>query len=102
MPKQHLYDPDVGSRFQKMGGKAMPQGPDRDFFIQPCCFRSFEADMIDRFPRNRTIGIAAREKQVGGTSDFPVCAQQIKQVRRKHYVAILPAFALIDANEHAR
>ncbi len=62
MTEQQLYDPDVGSGFEKMGGEAMPERSDRDFFLQAGCPGSLDADFMNRFSCDRTVGITALEK----------------------------------------
>ena len=44
---------------------------------------------------------AAREEEVAGPDGLPVAAEDGQEPRREHDVAVLPALALADADDHA-
>jgi len=68
-----------------------------DAALQSC----LPAGALDGKPGDRLTGPIAREQPLLGAGGLPVVAENVQQLGREHHVAILPPFALFDADHHA-
>ena len=59
------------------------------------------AGVLDGKRRDRLPGQVAGEQPLLRSGDAPVVAQDVQQLGREHDVAVLPPFALLDADDHA-
>src|SRR5579864_4319943 len=59
------------------------------------------ACVFDSLSRDRLARVSTGEQPLLRVHGLPVAAQDVQQLRREHDVAILAAFALLDADDHA-
>ena len=59
-------------------------------------------DEVDRFAREWLRRVSAGKEPQAGLRLLPILSQEAEQLRREHDVAVLLAFALPDAQHHAR
>ena len=100
MAEQQLNGADIGAGFQQMNREGMAQRMRRDRLGEvgaPMCLLT---SVFDGISRDRLARVTAREEPVLRAHGLPVAAQDIQQLRREHDVAILLAFALLDADDH--
>jgi hypothetical protein len=98
--KQHLDDADVDVLLQKVSGEAVPQGVQRDALVDLRHLGGGMTGAIELAGGHRLRRIAAREQPALRSRRLPPGAQQVEQVWRQHDVAVLAAFALLDADDH--
>ena len=100
MTEQQLDGAKVGAGFQQVDGKGMAQRVGRDRLgrrwtgAAPFCRR------LHGERRDRMSGQIAGEQPFLGPGGAPVAAQDVEQHGREHHVAVLPPFALLDADDH--
>ena len=94
--------PSARNSLQEMGGEAVPQRMRRCVLLDPGRLRSRVAGAGKLTRGDRLEWIAAREQPAPRAANQPPIAQQIKQPRRQHCVAILAALALLDPDHHPR
>lgn len=105
--EQNLDHPDIHLLLQQVGGEAVAQGVHRDALINPGDLRRLMDGSTQLSCADRVGGILARKQPATiehpaiGASGAPPGAQALEQNGREHRVAILAAFALLDAQGHA-
>src|SRR6476661_7167939 len=105
--EQDLDDPDIGLLFQKMGGKAMPQGMNTDALgnAGTCCRQANEPVELAR--THMLPAIARKQPGLAGSHPSllarhaPPVAQQLEKVRRENDIPVLLALALLDPDDHS-
>jgi hypothetical protein len=101
MAQEHLDRPDIDARFEEVGRKTVAQRLDTLAVRDPRALLGMIVDLRGRADRHRHLGLAACKQPRGGPVAFPVGAQFGQQPGGEPGVAILPPFALFDAQQHA-
>lgn len=107
MTEQRLDNADIDAIFQKMGGKAVPQGMRADAPGNLGRMRRLDHDAIELSGADRLERVLARKQPAVAVqhalamADLPPLTQQGEQIGREHGVAILPAFTALDPDQHA-
>lgn len=83
-----------------MDGEGVPQTVRRDRFGQAGEVARFRAGMSHRIPGDRLAGTIAGEEPRLWPPHLPIVAQDLQELGRQHHVAVLLAFALLDADDH--
>src|SRR5882724_12461977 len=97
--EQDLDHPDIDVLFQKMGGKAVPQGVERHALADLGSICCGVAGPIELARRHRLHAIAPWKQPALRSRGLPPGTQQFEQMRRQHHVAVLATLALLDADE---
>ena len=100
VPEQDLDRPEVGAPFEEMGREAVPQGMDRDVFVQTRFLGGPDTDPIHRPVRDGIAGNVPGEEPFFRPSDLPVFAEHDQESWREHHLAVLAAFALTNPDGH--
>jgi len=107
MAEQGLDDADIDTVLQQVGGKAVPQGVRSDPLGDVGCLGGFDDDAVKLAGADRQHGASAREEPAIGVQHTllppraPPVAQQHEQALWQHGVAIAPALAAFDPEQHA-
>lgn len=99
--EQELNGAHVGAGFQQMDGEGVPQTVGRDRFGQAGAVARFRAGVSHGIPGDRLVGMIAGEEPRLWPARLPIVTQDLQQLGRQHHVAVLLAFALLDANDHS-
>ena len=86
---------------QQVGGEAVPQSMQRDALVDRGQIGGSMTGAIELARRHQLHPVAAREQPTLRSCRLPPGAQQIKQIRREHHVAVLAALALLDDSASA-
>src|ERR1700676_4082362 len=84
-----------------MNGEGVAQGMRSDRFANAAPLARLPAGTIDTEGRDRLAGPATRKQPLSGLGALPVVPEQIEEFWRQHDIAVFPAFALLDPDEHA-
>ena len=101
MAQQHLDRPDVDPGFEQVGRETMAQRMDAVAVRDPRGPLRVRGDFLGRADGHRRVGIEARKQPRGWPVALPVGAQFGQQAGREQRGAILPPFALLDAEQQA-
>src|SRR6202035_4057327 len=105
--EQHLDDADIGLLFQKMGGKAVPQGVNTGTLGNAGALGCHANEPVELAPTHVLSPVAGEQPGLAGmhpsllARGAPPFTQYIEQVGRENDVAILVALALLDADHHS-
>ena len=107
VPEQDLDDADVGAVLQKVGGEAVAQRvrPHPLGDVRGLC--RLDDDAMELPGADRLHRMLSREQPAVAVHhallppDLPPLAQQREQVRRQHGIAVPPALAAFDTQQHA-
>src|SRR5208283_973138 len=72
-----------------------------DRFVDAAQQPHLPAGAIDGQRRNRLAGIATRKQPLSGMGALPIVPEDIEELGRQHDIAVFPAFALFDTDDHA-
>src|SRR5258707_635278 len=98
--EQHLDDADIDVLLEQVGGKAVPQGMQRDALVDVRHLGGGVTGAIELARGHRLGRIAAWKQPALRPRRPPPGAQQVEQVRRQHDVTVLAALALLHADDH--
>ena len=107
VPEQDLDDPDVGAVLQQVGGEAVAQRVRPDPLGDVGGLRRLDDDAVELPGADRLHRMLSREQPAVAVHhallppDLPPLAQQREQVGRQHGIAVPPALAALDAQQHA-
>ena len=107
MPKEHLDHANIDTVLEQMRREAVTQRMRADALGDPSGTSCFFDDPAQLARGNRPDGVLAREQPSTGqhgplaTSFLPPRSQQSEEIGRKHRIAIPPALAALDADQHA-
>lgn len=96
-----MNGPHVGAGLQQMDGEGVSQTVLRDRFGQSGEVARFRAGLSYRTPGDRLVGSIAGKEPFLWSPHLPAIAQGLQELGRQHNVAVLLAFALLDANDHS-
>src|SRR5450755_3844605 len=99
--EQHLDHPDIGVLLQKMRRKAVTKGVRGHRLADLGHLGRGIAGAPELARRHRVDRIHSGKQPPVWACHVVPGAQQLKQMRRKHHVAVLVAFALFDPDHHA-
>ena len=105
--EQRLDDADVDAVLQQVRGKAVAQRMRSNPLGDVRCARRLDDDPVQLPGADRLACMLAWKQPALGVhhallpADLPPLAQQGEHIRREHGVAILPAFATFDPEQHA-
>jgi hypothetical protein len=105
--EQRLDDADVDAVLQQMRGEAVAQRMRPNPLVDARCPRRLDDDPVQLSGADRLACMLAWKQPALGMhhallpTDLPPLAQQGEHIRREHGVAILPAFAAFDPEQHA-
>ena len=99
--QQQLDRPDVGPGFEQVSRATMAQRMDALAVRDPSALLRMRVDLLGRADGHRRVRIASRQQPRGWPVACPVGAQCGQQTGREQGVAILPPFALFDAEQQA-
>src|SRR5260221_14327148 len=98
--EQHLDDADIDVLLQEVGGKAVPQGVQRDALVDLRHLGCGVAGAIELARGHRLRRIAAWKQPTPGPRRPPPGPQEIEQARREHDITVPAPFALPGGNDH--
>jgi hypothetical protein len=101
MAQQHLDRPDIDARFEQVGRKTVAQRMDAVAMRDPRALLRMLGDLLGRADGHRPLGIASWKHPGGWPVQVPVGAQFRQQAGGEERIAILAAFALLDAEQPA-
>ena len=99
--QQHLDRPDVGPGFEQVSRETMAERMDALAVRDPSALLRMVADLLGRADGHWRVRIESRKHPRGWPVAFPVGAQFGQKTGREQGVAILPPFALFDAEQPA-
>src|SRR5215468_800429 len=110
MAQERLDDSDIGAAFQQVGRKAVAQRVQRHTLPDPGCIRRLVEQPVELAGRHRLAGPTTRKQPaflkgycgIETPARLPPLSQQIEHLGRKHDVAILATFGLLNANDLLR
>src|SRR4030095_6376485 len=100
MPQQQLYRTNVGSRFQQVNRKGMPQRMGRDWFGYPAYPARLLTGLLHGTLADVFTGKVAREEPLLGLFYVPPFPEDFQQPGREHHVPVFLPFTLVDADDH--
>src|SRR6266852_3796764 len=101
MAQQDLDHPNVGVLFQQMRRKAVTKGMRRHGLADLGHVGGGVAGAPELARRHRVDRVHSGKQPPLRACGLVPGAQQLKQMRRQHHVAVFAAFALLDADDHA-
>jgi hypothetical protein len=99
--QEHLDRPDIDARFEEVGRKTMAERMDAVAVRHPRTLLRMLVDFLGRADGPRHGGIKARKQPRAWPVALPVGAQFGQQTGREESGALLPPFALFDAEQQA-
>jgi hypothetical protein len=105
--EQRLNDANVDAVLQQVRGEAVPQRMRPNPLGDVRCARRLDDDPVQLPGADRLAGMLAWKQPALGVhhallpADLPPLTQQGEHILREHRVAILPAFATFDPEQHA-
>src|ERR1700704_2003498 len=72
-----------------------------DWFADTALLAHLPAGTIDAERRDRLAGPATGKQPLSGMGALPVAPEHIEEFWWQHDIAVFPAFALLDADDHA-
>ena len=105
--EQDLDDPDIDAVLEQMGGEAVAQRMRADPLGDVGGLCRLDDDAMELPGADRLHRVLAREQPAVAMHhallppDLPPLAQQGEQIGREHGVAVLPALAALDPEQHA-
>jgi hypothetical protein len=100
MAEQQLNRPHVSAGLEQMYGERVSQGMWRNRLANVAAPLRLLTDLLHGASRQGARGDPARKEPALRSRHVPPRAQQLQQLGREHYVPILLALALLDANDH--
>jgi hypothetical protein len=107
VPEQHLDDPDVDAVLQQVGGEAVAQRVRPDPLGNVGGLRRLDDDAVELPRADRLHRMLPRKQPAVAMhhallpTDLPPLTQESEQILGEHGVAIAPALAALDAQQHA-
>ena len=101
MTKQQLDRAEIGAGLQQVNRKRVAQGMRRDRLADAALRPHVPTGVIDGGWRDRLAGPVTGKQPLSGMGALPIVPQDGPAAGRQHDVAIFPAFALLDADDHA-
>jgi hypothetical protein len=101
LAQEHLDRPDIDTRFEQVGRTTVAQRMDPVAVRDPSALLRMIVDLLGRTDGHRHVGIEPRTQPGRWPIACPVGAQFGSQTGREQGGAILPPFALFDAEQHA-
>jgi len=102
MPEEELDAPEVDTGFEEMRREGMPQEMRMDGLGQLGGFPSLATNEPHPIAGDRMREVRAGKEPGLGPKELPVVTQERQQTWGEHHEAIALAFALADADHHAR
>jgi len=104
--QQQLDCAQVGSGFEQMSGKAVPQSVRMKLFLDAGSVCGLLAGLPDHIGVDRLIpsvpAVAGKQPYAGlATQTAPVLAQRLQQLRAEHYIAVFSALSTLNVDDHA-
>jgi hypothetical protein len=103
MPKQQLDCAHIGTRFQQMRCKGVPERMRRDRFKNPTASMRFLAGSLHGVDFYVAVDSITRKQPPLGSSDRPPAAQGLQKLWREHDIAVfaplccLPTYVALDS-----
>ena len=101
MAQEQLDGPDIDARFEQVGRTTVAQRMDTVAVRDPCARLRMIGELLGRAAGHRLLGIEPRTQPGGWPVAAPGGAQRAQQTGGEPRLAILAAFALLDAEQHA-
>ena len=101
MTQEHLDRPDIDTRFEQVGRKTVAQRMNTMAVRDPRALLRMILELLRRADGHRFLGIKSGKQPGGWPVEAPVGAQLGQQTGGEQRIAILAAFPLLDAEQHA-
>jgi hypothetical protein len=101
MPHEHLERPAIDTRCEQVGRTTVAQRRHTRAVRAPRALLRMIVDFLRRADGPRRLGIASRQQPGGWSVEAPVGAQLGQQTGGEPRLALLAAFPLRDAEQHA-